>query len=165
MRIGPARDIADRVDSGDAGFEKFVHGHAAVDLEAGLFRQSKARPHADADDHDIGFQHAAALERRAPAVDRGDGVAEMKDDAVLLVQRADEVAHVGSEHAFHRPLFRRDDMHLDVTRAQCRRRLKSDKARADHDRPARTLDGFNDRPAIRKRTQDMDMRLVGAGDR
>ena len=89
----------------------------------------------------------------------------MKDDAVLFVQRAHEIAHVGPEHALHRPLLRRDDMDLDISRAQCRRGLEADKAGADHDRAARAVHGLDDRPAIRKRAQHMDMRLVGARDR
>jgi len=51
----------------------------------------------------------------------------MKDDAVLLMQCAHEIAHVGSKHALHRPLLRRDDVDLDVARAQCRRGLEADK--------------------------------------
>ena len=89
----------------------------------------------------------------------------MKDDAVLLVQRANEVAHVRSEHTFHGPMFRRNDVDLDIARAQRRRGLKSDKAGTDHNRTARTFCGFNDRPAIRKRAQDVDMRLVSTRDR
>ena len=113
MRIGPARDVAGGKDAGDAGFEIGIDGDAAIDRKAGLLGQRQPRPHADADHDQIGLERAAALERRALAVDRGDGVAEMEDDAVLLMQRADEVAHRGSEHALHRPLFRRDDMDLD----------------------------------------------------
>src|ERR1700730_15782293 len=165
MWIGPARYITHGVDSGDAGFEEPVHRNAAVDFEARLFCQADARPYADADDHEFGLQHAAALERRALAVDRDDGIAQMKDDAVFLVQSANEVAHVGSEHTFPRSLFRRHPMDLDITRAQRRRRLKPDKAGTDHNRTACTICGFNDRPAIRKRAQDMNVRLVSARDR
>ena len=66
----------------------------------------------------------------------------MKHDAVLLVQRADEVAHVRSEHTLHRPLFRRHHVDLDVARAQRGRDFEPDKAGADHDRAARTACGF-----------------------
>ena len=45
----PARDIAHRVDSGDAGFEERIHRNAAVDYEAGLFCQAETRPNADPD--------------------------------------------------------------------------------------------------------------------
>ena len=89
----------------------------------------------------------------------------MKDDAVLLMQRAHEIAHFRPEHALHRPLFRRHHVDLDIARAQRRRGLKPDKAGADHDCAARAVDGVNDRPAIRKRAQRVDMRLVGARDR
>ena len=135
VRIGPARDIARGVDAGRRWFRGYAFDDdAAIDREAGLLGQRQARPHADADDHEIGLEHAAALQRRALAVDRGHGIAEMEDDAVLLVQRADEVAHLRPEHALHRPLLRRHDMDLDVARAQRGRDLEPDEARADHDR-------------------------------
>ena len=141
MRIGPARDIARGVDAGDAGFEIGVHGDAAIDRKPGLFGQREARPHADADHHDIGLDHATALQRRALAVDRGDGIAEVKDDAVLFVQGTDEIAHLRPEHALHRPLLQPDDVDLDIPGAQRRRGFEPDEARADHDRAARAVSG------------------------
>ena len=50
-------------------------------------------------------------------LDRRDGIAEMEDNAMLLVQLADEIAHLGSEDALHRPLFRRHHMNLDAADA------------------------------------------------
>ena len=127
-----------------------------------MFGQRKARPHADADHHEIGLDRAAALQRRALAVDRGDGIAEMEDDAMLLMQGADEVAHLGPEHALHRPLLQPDDVNLDISRAQRRRGLEPDKARADHDRAPRAIGRGNDGAAIGERAQHVDMRLVRA---
>src|SRR5207237_4560118 len=141
MRIGPARDIARSIDSGDAGFEECIHCNTAVELDAGLFGQRQARPHSDPDDHDVTLQRAAALKRRTLAVDRDDGILEMEDDAVLLMQRAHELAHFRPEYALHRPLFRRHDVDLDTTRAQCRRDLEPDKAGTDHDCAARAVHG------------------------
>ena len=108
---------------------------------------------------------AAALERHAPAIDRGHRVFEMENDPMLFVQRAHEVTHLRPEHALHRPLLRRHHMNLDVAGAQRRRGLQSDEARTDDERAARTLGRLDDGAAIRERTQRMDMRLVGAGDR
>ena len=118
MRIGPARDIARGIDSGDAGFEIRVDDDAAIERKTGLFGQRQPRPHADADHDEIGLQYAAALERRALAVDRSHGVAEMEDNAVLLVQRAHEIAHRGPQHPLHRPLLRCDDVDLNIARPQ-----------------------------------------------
>jgi hypothetical protein len=165
VRIGPARDIARGVDAGDAGLEISIHRDAAVERETGLFRQRQPRTHPDADDHHIGFEHAAALERRALAVDPDHGIAEMEDDAVLFVQRAHEIAHLRAEHALHRPLLGCDDMDLKFARTQRRRGLKPDKARADHNCAARACHRVNDRPAIAERTQRTDMRLIGARNR
>ena len=124
--------------------------------------QGEPRPHADADHDDIGLDHAAALQPRALAVDRGDGVAEMEDDAMLLMQRADEIAHLRPEHALHRPLLQANDVNLDISRAQRCRGLEPDKARADHDRAPRAIGQGNDGAGIGQRAQHVDMRLVRA---
>ena len=79
------------------------------------------------------------LSVRAAAVDRGDRFAEVEDDAVLLVQRANEIAQLRPEHALHRPRFRRHDVDLDIARTQRRRDFEPDEARADHERAARAF--------------------------
>ena len=164
VRVGPARNIASRKNAGNAGFEMRIHNDAAVKHETSLFGQGQSRAHPNAYNHHVGLQHAAALERRALAVDRDYGIAEMEDDAVLFVQCAYEIAHVSPKHALHRPLLRRHHVDLDIARAQCRRGLEADKAGADHDRAARAAHSSNDRSTIRKRAQRMDMGLIGARD-
>src|SRR5207244_6136270 len=103
----PARDVARGIYAGRAGLEILVHHDAAVDLQSGLLGERKARPHADADHDEVGRERRAALELDLLAVDRGRGVLEMKDDAVLLVDAAHEVAELGPEHALERPAPRR----------------------------------------------------------
>ena len=61
-RIRPARDVAGGEDARDAGLEVLVHRDAAVDGEACLFRQGDRRPHADADDDEIGLKRLAVLQ-------------------------------------------------------------------------------------------------------
>ena len=151
MRIGPARDVAGGINAGDAGFKICIHDDAAIKRKASLFGQRQPRPHPDANDDDVGLQHAAALERRALAVDCNHSIAEMEDDAVLLMQRAHEIAHFRSKHALHRPLLRRHYMDLDIARPQRRRGLQPDETCADHDRAAGADGGFNDCAAIRER--------------
>src|SRR3954451_847616 len=118
MRIRPAGNIARRIDLWDAGLQECVYSNAAVELKAGLFSQRQAGPHPNTDHHHIGVKHAAALQRGALAIDRRHGIAEMKDDAVLFVQRTDEVAHRGSEYALPRPMLRSKHVKLDLARAQ-----------------------------------------------
>ena len=165
MRIGPACDIARCVNSGNAGFEIGIHGNSALQCKTGLLGQAEPRTHADADDHNVGLQYTAAFERRALAVVGDHGISEMEDDAVLFVQRSHEVPHFGPKHALHRSLLGRNDVDLDISRTQCRRGLKADEAGTDHDCAAGAVQRLDDRPAIRKRAQRMDMRLVSARDR
>ena len=122
VRIGPAGDVAGGEDARRAGLEKRVDHDAAIDGEPRLLGKLEPRPHADAHDDEIGLERAAALQLHLLAVDGGHRVLEMEDDAVLLVQRAHEVAHRGPQDALHRPLLRRHDMDLDLARAQRGRR-------------------------------------------
>src|SRR5579863_6683838 len=165
MRVGPAGDVAGGIDAGRARLQKGIDDHAAVDLEARLLGQRQARPHADADNDEIGVESGAALETRAGALDRGDRFAEVEDDAVLLVQLADEVAELRAEHTFHRPHLRRRHVDLDIARAQGSRSLEPNEAGTDDQRPPRAFGAFDDCPAIGERAQRMDVRQIGAGDR
>ena len=79
---------------------------------------AQTRPHTHADYYKVGVESATTFEHRASAVDRTDRVLEMKDNAMFFMQRTNEVAHLWPEHAFHRPLFRRHHMNLDVACAQ-----------------------------------------------
>ena len=88
----------------------------------------------------------------------------MKNDAMLLVKRLHEAAEIGTQDFLHRPLFRRDDMDLDVARAQRGRDFEPDEARAEHDDPLCRLGAFDDRPAVLQRTKHEHVRRLGAGE-
>jgi hypothetical protein len=145
-------------------FHEFIDAHAFVDCEPGLFGKRKARAHANADDHQVGVEHAAALERYVLAVDCGDTVLEMEFDAMLFVQSADEIAELRPEHALEGAFFRRDHVYLDVTGAQRGRSLQSDETRADHDRALCVFRLRDDSATIGQRAQRVHMLLAGAGN-
>jgi len=69
MRIGPTRDIAGGINTAKRSSRDSGPRPHAIDREPGLLGQCQARPHADADDHKAGFEHATVFERRAPAID------------------------------------------------------------------------------------------------
>ena len=165
MRVGPAHDVASSVDTGGARFEKCIHQNAAINCEAGLLGKSQARPHADPNYDEISFNHAAAFKCRALIFDSGHGIFEMKDNVVVLVQHTNEIAYFRPEDALHWSFFRSHHMHLEIASAQRCRYLKSNKARTDHERSARSLGGINNGPTIFKRTQHVNVRLVGARNR
>src|SRR5262249_50250417 len=139
MGVGPAGDVAGGENPRHASLEILVHRHAAVGLQAGALGQLDPRPHANADNDELGRQRAAALELDTLAVDRYRGFLEMKYDAVLLVNGADEVAEFAPEYPLQRPVLGSHDMNLDVARAQRRGDLESDEACTDHDRAPRRL--------------------------
>ena len=82
---------------------------------------------------------------------------------MLLVQAANEIAHLAAEDALHRPLLGRHDVYLDATRTQRGSNLEPDKARAHHDGSTRRLRALDDRAAIGERAQRVDVRQVDAG--
>src|SRR5260370_22832500 len=103
MGVGPARDIACGKDAGRAGLEIFVYHHAALDLQTGALGQLDARPHADADNHEVCGQDRAALELDVCALDRGCGFLKMERDAVFLVNCAAELPELAPHTATRGP--------------------------------------------------------------
>src|SRR5262249_59247868 len=89
---------------------------------------------------------------------------EMEYDAVLLVDRADDIAKFAPQHAFQRPALRCHDMNLDLARSQRGGNLEPDEARTDHHRALGRLCPGNDRARIGERAQHVHMRLISAGD-
>ena len=71
----------------------------------------------------------------------------------------------GAQHALHRPLVGRHDVDLDAARAQRRRHLETDEARAHHDRAPRRRRLRDDGAAIGERSQRMHVRQVHARQR
>src|SRR5262249_16608666 len=88
MGIGPPRDVAGGKDCGHGGLKVFIHCDAAIDLETGALSQLDARPHANADDDDVGRQCRAAFKPDVLGIDRCRRLLEMEYHAVLLVNRA-----------------------------------------------------------------------------
>ncbi len=124
--------------------------------------EHKARPDADPDHDQIGLDHAAALQRGAFAVELFHGVLEVKVDAVLFMQRADEIAHLGAEHTLHRPLLGRNHMHLQLARPQGGRDFEANEAGADHQRALRAARRLDDGAAVGNGAQGVHVRLVRA---
>ena len=165
MRVGPARNIARSIDTGDARFEKGIHQDTAIEHKARPFGQRQTWPHPDTNNHEVGFKHTATFERRLVAFDGDHSIFEMEHDPVLFMQRTNEVAHFWPEDALHRPFFRRHHVYFNVACAQGCCHLKPNKACTNHECAAHSFGRVNDRATIRKRTQRVNMRLVGARDR
>src|SRR5258708_21899403 len=67
VAIGPPRDVAGGKDARDAGLEIFVHGHASIGLESRTLGELDSRPHADADNDEVGRQCRPLLSLTLPA--------------------------------------------------------------------------------------------------
>src|SRR5262245_61967447 len=134
MTIGPARNITDIVDAGNAGFEMSVHSNAAVELKSGLLGQCQSGTDANPNDDQVRLQRDAALQHGTFAIDRDQGLAEMEYHAVFLMEATHEIAHVRAEDTLHWACFRRHDMNLDTTVTQGSRGLEPNEACTDDDR-------------------------------
>ena len=84
---------------------------------------------------------------------------------MLLVETADGVAHLRTEHALERAPVGGDHVHLDVSRAERRGDLEPDEARAQDDHPAGSLRRLDDRAAVGQRAQVVNGRARLAGQR
>ena len=98
-------------------------------------------------------------------VDRGRRVFQVEDHAVLFVQSAHEVPHLWAQHALHRPLLRRHDVHFDVARAERSGDLETDETRAQYDGPPRRRRPRDDGTAIAEGSQRVHVRQVHARQR
>ncbi len=78
----------------------------------------------------------------------------VKDDAVLFVQFAHEVAQLRPQHLFERARVRRHHVHLEPALAQRRRGFEPDEAGAEHDRALGGAelvdDGAGCHPSVRR---------------
>ncbi len=163
MRVRPTGDVAGGKNSRRARLEISVHLDAAVDRKTGLFGELHARAHADAHDHKLGIDAGAAFQLDLARSDFACRVLEVEDHPVLFVERADEIAHLPSQDALHRPLLGCDDMDFDAPGAQRSCYFKPDEARTQNHRAPRASRLRNDCPAIGKRAQCMDVRQLRAG--
>ncbi len=157
--MSPAAKIPGALVSRNASTSK-----PAVDLEASRFCKAEARTHAEPGDDEIGLERASAFQRHAFAFHAARRLAQMEDDAMVLVDRLNEAAEVRPQDLFHRPFFRRDDMDLDVARAQRGRDFEPDEARAEHNDPLCRLGAFDDRLAVLERAEHEHVRRLGAGE-
>ena len=134
-------------------------------VEPGRLGQGDPGPDADADHHQVGRQRRAVVEPDLPLADRRRLAAEPEGDAVLLVERADEVAELRPEDLAERAV-------LGATTVTSSPRVRSDAATS---RPMKlapittarfaALSRRDDRTAVRERPQIVDVRPVRARDR
>src|SRR5439155_1508426 len=86
--------------------------------------------------------------------------AEVEDDAVLLVEDANDITELGAQHALEWAPPRRDHVHVDLPGAEGRRDLEPDEAGPEDHRPPRRLGGLDDRAAVLQRAKVVNRRTV-----
>ncbi len=72
---------------------------------------------------------------------------------MLLVEGTHEIAHLGTEDAFHRPFLGRHDVDFQAAGAQRGGDLQADEARADHHGPLGGFGPLDDGATVGQRTQ------------
>src|SRR5215475_8783108 len=164
VRIGPARNVSGRIDSGYARLQIVTNHNAAINGKTGFLRKLETGANPNAGDDEISVERAATLQLDSLAVDCTCRVLELKDHAVLLVESTHEIPHLRTQDALHRALFGCHDMDLDPAGSQRGSHFEPDEARAQHDRAACRLGALDDGAAIGKRTQRAHMRQVGTRD-
>ncbi len=70
MGIWPARDIARRIDAGDARLEILIDDDPIIDCEPRVFGQPEIRAHPDAGDDEIGGETLSRLQYHSIFLDR-----------------------------------------------------------------------------------------------
>src|SRR6516162_8413414 len=164
MRIRPARNITGGKDFWCASLEIFVYNNTPVGLKAGLLCQLTPRPHANADDDEVGRQHLTAAKLNVFSVNCSSGLFKMENHVMFLVELAYKIAVFAPEHALQGPAFWRHDMNIDFPSSQRGGDLQANEARAKHDRTPRLLCLSDDGSRVAERAQHMDMGLVRPGN-
>jgi len=132
--IRPTCDVASREDPGYARLEVLVDRNATVGDEPSLLRQRGFRPHADSDDDKISREDITTAQRDVALVDCRRNGAEMEGHAMLLVNVPNEISDFCAHDALQWTSLRGDDVDLDTPCAERGGDLKTDEARADHNR-------------------------------
>ena len=112
MWVGPSSYIACGRKCPRRSSEILVDDDPSVELHACFLGKLQTWSNADAYNHQIGLDRSTFLQADGLFVDGSDFVFEVKDNAVLLMEAADKVTHIGAENPLHRPLIRRHDVDL-----------------------------------------------------
>src|SRR6185312_17019382 len=163
-RVRPTRHIARGVDARRAGLEILVDADAAIDGEARLFGELEARPHADADQHEVRLEPCALFELHGPRIDAADVMAEMEVDTMRLVQGANEVAQHRSQRTGEGPVLGRDHVDLHAAPAKRGRPLEPDEAGADDHHPTARFEAADDAATISERAVRSHMWQICSGN-
>src|SRR6187200_1607608 len=116
MWVGPSSYIACGVNARGARLEILVDDDPSVELHACFLGKLQTWSNADAHNHQIGLDRSTFLQAEGLFVDGSDFVFEVKENAMLLMEGADKVTHIGAENSLHRPLIRRHDVDLQLAR-------------------------------------------------
>src|SRR5262249_7155501 len=101
-RVGPTGGIADRVDAFRRRLERRVHDDPLVDGEPCLLGERRRRLHAHARHDEVRAQMFTVVEDDGVGRDTFGRMAQMEDDAVLLVKRAHEIPKLRTGNALER---------------------------------------------------------------
>src|SRR4026207_1337932 len=134
MRIRPSRNVACSEYALCTRLEMFVDSNAPIESQACVLGEFETRPDTYAHNYKVSFDRLAVFKMHDFVDCFGFGL-QMKYHSVLFMQRANEIAHVGPEDAFHWPLVGCDDMDFELAGAERGSDLEPNEARADHNRP------------------------------
>src|SRR4030095_8656739 len=105
-----------------------VHDNPLLDSQSRLLGERSHRPDADTRHDKIRVQSLPSFEHHAAAREVARLLAEVEDYPVLLVEAADEVAELRTQHALKRTPTGRDHVYIDLPRAERRGDFEPDEA-------------------------------------
>src|SRR5215467_7820622 len=148
MWIGPAGNVARGKDSWRAGFKIIVNHNATVEREARTLGERNTRAHADASNHEVGIERAAAAQGDPFVIDVRRCFPEVEDHAMVFMQGTHEIAHLRAKDPLHGSPIRGHHMHLDITRTERGRNFEPDEARTEHNSSPRCCRPLDDRATV-----------------
>src|SRR5688500_14408602 len=151
--VGISGHIAGREDASDVGLEVLIDEYPAIDSDASLPSQLVVRLDTDPGDHELGREPPTSVECDRIRANSARGAAQVKGDALRLVQAPNEVAKLSTEDLLQRTLAWSDDVHFQSARSKCGGDLETDEAGAENHNAPRLFRRTDDRSAIGERSQ------------
>ena len=108
--------------------------------------------HADPDDDEIGLKTFSAFQRHALLVYRGGRRAQMECHAMILMELAQEIPDLRSQHFLHQDRLGPDHVDFNIPGTKRCRHFQANAAGADHDRTFCYYSACDQRPAISQRS-------------
>ncbi len=163
-RVWPARGVADGEDPLGCCLQVRVYDNSLLDPQSCLLREAVTGLTPMPATINSASSRSPPPRTTPPRATPRPCLAEVEDDTVPLVEVADEVIELRTQHALERAPIGRDVVHLDLPRTERRRGFEPNEARPENDRAPYPLGRLFSDSCQRSRNPCLDHRQTVDAD-